>query len=169
MRKKRKPLDSIDWKILSELQTDARVSTAELGRRISLSPPAIVERTQKLIDRGVISGFHASVDCSSVGLPIAAMIRMSVVGDILPRLSILLQSLPEVVECYRGTGSDSFIMKVCVESVEHLEHLIDRLTPFGMTSTSIVLSTVVARRTIDPTMLDWRPRLKSGRRAQALK
>jgi hypothetical protein len=59
--------------------------------------------------------------------------------------------------------------KLCVESVEHLEHLIDRLTPFGMTSTSIVLSTVVARRSIDPTMLDWRPRLKSGRRAQALK
>ncbi len=166
MRNQRKALDSIDWKILGELQAEARVSTAELGRRISLSPPAVMERIQKLIDHGVISGFHTQVDPASVGLPITAIIRMSVVGDILPRLSILLQSLPEVVECYRGTGSDSFIMKVCVESVEHLEHLIDRLTPFGMTSTSIVLSTVVPRRALDPTMPDWRTRLKSARKAQ---
>ncbi len=169
MRNSRRELDSIDWKILGELQADARVSTAELGRRISLSPPAVMERIQKLIDHGVISGFHAEVEAASVGLPITAMIRMSVVGDILPRLSILLQSLPEVVECYRGTGSDSFIMKVCVESVEHLEHLIDRLTPFGMTSTSIVLSTVVRRRALDATMQDWKSRLKAGKKTQAAK
>jgi Lrp/AsnC family leucine-responsive transcriptional regulator len=169
MRNQPRSLDSIDWKILAELQAEARVSTAELGRRISLSPPAVMERIQKLLDHGVISGFHAQVDAASVGLPITAIIRMSVVGDILPRLSILLQSLPEVVECYRGTGSDSFIMKVCVESVEHLEHLIDRLTPFGMTSTSIVLSTVVPRRALDPTMQDWKARLKPGRRTQSSK
>lgn len=169
MRNPRRSLDSIDWKILGELQAEARVSTAELGRRISLSPPAVMERIQKLMDHGIISGFHAQVDAASVGLPITAIIRMSVVGDILPRLSILLQSLPEVVECYRGTGSDSFIMKVCVESVEHLEHLIDRLTPFGMTSTAIVLSTVVPRRALDPTMQDWKTRLKSGRRTQGVK
>ncbi len=169
MRNSRRELDSIDWKILGELQAEARVSTAELGRRVSLSPPAVMERIQKLIDHGVISGFHAEVEAAAVGLPITAIIRMSVVGDILPRLSILLQSLPEVVECYRGTGSDSFIMKVCVESVEHLEHLIDRLTPFGMTSTSIVLSTVVARRALDATMQDWKSRLKSGKKAQTTK
>ncbi len=162
MRKSRKGLDSIDWKILGELQTDVRVSTAELGRKVALSPPAVAERIQKLLDHGVIHGFHARVEPASVGLPVTAIIRMSVVGDILPRLSILLQSLPEVVECYRGTGSDSFIMKVCVASVEHLEHLINRLTPFGMTSTSIVLSTVVAPRGFDPTIPDWHTRLKVG-------
>lgn len=161
MPKKPHRPDSLDWKILAVLQSDARVSTAEIGRRISLSPPAVAERVQKLVDRGVISGFHAHLNPAAVGLPITAMIRMSVVGDILPRLSILLQSLPEVVECYRGTGSDSFIMKVCAESVEHLEHLIDRLTPFGMTSTSIVLSTVVTRRELDSTMQDWKTRLKA--------
>jgi len=154
-------LDAIDWKILCELQADARMSTAELGRKISLSAPAIAERIQRMIDHGIIQGFHAQVDAASVGLPVTAMIRMSVVGDILPRLSILLQSLPEVVECYRGTGSDSFIMKVCVASVEHLERLIDRLTPFGMTTTSIVLSTVVARRPVDPTVPDWKSRFAS--------
>jgi Lrp/AsnC family leucine-responsive transcriptional regulator len=164
MRRPRKDLDSIDWKILGELQADARVSTAELGRKVSLSPPAIAERIQKLLDRGVVCGFHARVEPATVGLPVTAIIRLSVVGDILARLSILLQSLPEVVECYRGTGTDSFIMKVSVASVEHLEHLINRLTPFGMTSTSIVLSTVVAPRAFDPTIPDWRTRLKVGQK-----
>ena len=156
-----KPLDKIDWNILTALQADARVSTAELARKTSLSAPAVAERIQKLRDRGTIRGFHALVDPSAVGLPVTAMIRMSVVGDILPRLAILLQSLPEVVECYRGTGSDSFIMKVCVASVEHLEQLINKLTPFGMTTTSIVLSTVVARRVLDPTIAEWKTRLKA--------
>ena len=159
--KMKKPLDKIDWKILTALQADARVSTAELARKTSLSAPAVAERIQKLRDRGVIRGFHASVDPSAVGLPVTAVIRMSVVGDILPRLAILLQSLPEVVECYRGTGSDSFIMKVCVASVEHLEQLINKLTPFGMTTTSIVLSTVVPRRVIDPTVAEWKSRMRA--------
>lgn len=157
----RKPLDKIDWKILTALQADARVSTAELARKTSLSAPAVAERIQKLRDRGVISGFHAAVDASALGLPVTAVIRMSVVGDILPRLAILLQSLPEVVECYRGTGNDSFLMRVCVASVEHLEQLINKLTPFGMTTTSVVLSTVVPRRVIDPTVAEWKSRLKA--------
>jgi len=159
--KTKKPLDKIDWKILTALQADARVSTAELARKTSLSAPAVAERIQKLRDRGVIRGFHAMVDPGAVGLPVTAVIRMSVVGDILPRLAILLQALPEVVECYRGTGSDSFIMKVCVASVEHLEQLINKLTPFGMTTTSVVLSTVVPRRVIDPTVAEWKTRLKA--------
>jgi Lrp/AsnC family transcriptional regulator, leucine-responsive regulatory protein len=155
-----KPLDKIDWKILTALQADARLSTAELARKTSLSAPAVTERIRKLRDRGVIRGFYAAVDAGALGLPVTAVIRMSVVGDILPRLAILLQSLPEVVECYRGTGNDSFLMRVCVASVEHLEQLINKLTPFGMTTTSVVLSTVVPRRVIDPTVAEWKSRLK---------
>jgi len=52
-------------------------------------------------------------------------------------------------------------MKVCVASVEHLEQLINKLTPFGMTTTSVVLSTVVPRRVIDPTVAEWKTRLKA--------
>ena len=95
MAKNKKALDKIDWKIVTALQEDGRVSTAELARKTALSAPAVAERIQKLRDRGVIRGFHAMVDPAAVGLPVTAMIRMSVVGDILPRLAILLQSLPE--------------------------------------------------------------------------
>jgi Lrp/AsnC family leucine-responsive transcriptional regulator len=62
----------------------------------------------------------------------------------------VVKDSPEVLECHRGTGGDSFIMKVAVRSVQHLESLIDRLTPFGTTSTSVVLSSPVKRRDLVP-------------------
>ena len=143
-----KVLDAVGWKILEELQEDGRLTFTELGRRVGLSTPAAAERVRQLEAAGVIRGFRAEIDLAKVGLPILAVVRMSVMGDVLTRITALAQDLPEVLECHRGTGADSFIMKVAVASVEHLERLIDRLTPFGTTSTSIVLSSPVTRRTI---------------------
>jgi Lrp/AsnC family leucine-responsive transcriptional regulator len=74
---------------------------------------------------------------------------MSAVGDVLTRITAAVRDMPEVLECHRATGADSFIMKVAVASVEHLEALIDRLTPFGSTSTSIVLSSPVTRNIVE--------------------
>lgn len=144
-----KVLDEIGWKILRELQENARISFAELGRRVNLSIPAVTERVRRLEDAGVITGYHAEVDAEKIGLPITAFIRMNIVGDMTPRLTALLKELPEISECHRGTGGDSFIMKVNVASVHHLERLIDRLLPFGTTTTSIVLSSPVAKRLIE--------------------
>ncbi|MGI9035859.1 MAG: Lrp/AsnC ligand binding domain-containing protein, partial [Pyrinomonadaceae bacterium] len=59
------------------------------------------------------------------------------------------ESSKEVLECHRATGGDSFIMKVAVSDVEHLQNLIDKFVPFGITTTSIVLSSPVKRRVIE--------------------
>src|SRR5215472_6887022 len=146
--KSTKLLDQIGWKLLHELQINGSLSYAELGRRVGLTTPAVVERVKRMEEAGIILGFHADVDPIKVGMPITAFIRMSVVGDVFSRITGVIRSSPEVVECHRGTGADSFIMKVHVRSVEHLENLIDRLTPYGTTSTSIVLSSPVERREI---------------------
>jgi Lrp/AsnC family leucine-responsive transcriptional regulator len=69
--------------------------------------------------------------------------RLSMVGDVYARLTALVKDVPEVVECHRVTGGDSFILKVHVASVEHLEELIDRFTPIATTTTTVVLSTLV--------------------------
>jgi DNA-binding Lrp family transcriptional regulator len=61
------PLDATDWKILRELQQDARLSYNELGRRVALSAPAAAERVRKLEDRGVITRYAAQVDPEKVG------------------------------------------------------------------------------------------------------
>jgi Lrp/AsnC family transcriptional regulator, leucine-responsive regulatory protein len=144
-------IDDIDRKVLTELQEDGRISYAELGRRVGLTTPAVIERVRKLEDAGVITGYRAEIDASKVGLPIIAFIRMSITGVDYSHIVEVAEQSNEVLECHRGTGSDSFIMKVAVASVEHLQQIIDKLTPYGITTTAIVLSSPVKRRVIDIT------------------
>jgi Lrp/AsnC family leucine-responsive transcriptional regulator len=141
-------LDEIDKKILAEMQQDARLSYAELGRRVGLTTPAVIERVRKLEDAGIIIGYRAEIDTTKVGLPITAFVRMSITGVDYSHIIEVAQGSNEVLECHRGTGGDSFIMKVAVSSVEHLQEIIDKLTPYGITTTAIVLSSPVKRRII---------------------
>lgn len=139
-------IDTIDWKILKELQENARLSFAELGRRVGLTTPAVIERVRKLEDAKIIVGYRAEIDAARIGLPITAFIRMSISGVDYSKIIEVAEKSTEVLECHRGTGGDSFILKVAVADVEHLQNLIDRLVPFGITTTSIVLSSPVKRR-----------------------
>lgn len=141
-------IDEIDWKILIELQKDARTSFAELGRRVGLTTPAVIERVRKLEDAKIITGYRAEIDTAKVGLPIVAFIRMSITGIDYSHIIEVVEQSTEILECHRGTGGDSFIMKVAVADVQHLQVIIDKLTPYGITTTSIVLSSPVKNRTI---------------------
>ncbi|MBA3974675.1 MAG: AsnC family transcriptional regulator [Candidatus Solibacter sp.] len=145
-------LDELDWRILAELQAGARLSYSELGRRIALSTPAAAERVRRLEDWGVIRGYSAIVDPERVGLAVGAFIRIRLAGPetLARKLTSALAGMPEVLECHRCTGDESFILKVRVASVGQLESLIDKLTRFGATSTSLILSSPVERRTIQP-------------------
>jgi Lrp/AsnC family transcriptional regulator, leucine-responsive regulatory protein len=142
-------IDEIDWKILKELQINARISFAELGRRVGLTTPAVIERIRKLEDTQIITGYAAEIDTAKVGLPILAFVRMSISGVDYSRIIEVAENSTEILECHRGTGGDSFIMKVAVADVGHLQMLIDKLTPYGITTTSIVLSSPVKSRVIE--------------------
>ena len=143
-------LDNISWTILTELQKDARLTYAELGRRVGLTTPAVIERIRKLEDAKIITGYRAEIDTAKIGLPITAFVRMSITGVDYSHIIEVAEQSPEVLECHRGTGGDSFIIKVAVADVAHLQNLIDKLTPYGITTTSIVLSSPVKRRIIEP-------------------
>ncbi len=143
-------IDEIDWKILVELQEDARVSYAKLSRKIGLTTPAIIERIRKLEDAKIITGYRVEIDTAKVGLPVTAFIRMSITGVEYSKIVEAVKESKEVLECHRGTGGDSFIMKVAVASIEHLQIIIDKLTPYGITTTAIVLSSPVKRRVLEP-------------------
>lgn len=142
-------MDRIGWRIIEELQADARITFAELGRRVGLTTPAVIERVRKLEDAGIIRGYRAEIDASRVGFPITAFVRMSITGVEYSKIIDVVKTSREVLECHRATGGDSFIMKVAVADVGHLQTLIDRLTPYGITTTSIVLSSPVERRVIE--------------------
>ena len=141
-------IDAIDRRLLSELGDDARLSTAELGRRVALSPPAVSERVRRLERLGVITGYRAEIDPRALGYGIAAIVRVRPTPRQLPRIAELARQTPEVVECYRITGDDCFLMKLHLHSMDDLEPVLDRFVLFGQTTTSIIQSTPVARRAL---------------------
>ena len=143
-------IDAIDSKILIELQANARISFAELGRRVSLSTPAVAERVRRLEDSGVITRYIAVVDPAKVGLPVRAFIKITVPGDRLPHFSTLAQKVPEIRECHRVTGAESYILQVAVRDLPHLEKVIDSLTPYVATNTSMVLASPVPWNPVVP-------------------
>lgn len=144
-------LDETNRRLLAELLADARMSLAELGRRVGLSSPAVAERVQRLEQDGVITGYRADVDPEALGYPLAVVIRIRPAPRELRKVAALAIDTPEIVECLRITGEDCYIMRAYVRSVGHLEEVIDRFTPYGQTTTSIVQSSPVARRGVDMT------------------
>jgi Lrp/AsnC family leucine-responsive transcriptional regulator len=142
-------LDYTGWQLLRELQQDARITYAELGRRVGLSLPAIAERIRKMEEAGIITGYRAEVDPAKIGYPVTAFIWIRTAGEhSLQKMKVIVPHLPEVLECYHLTGVDYFIIKVVVDSIQGLEQVIERLQPYGQTTTSIVLSTLLTRQVL---------------------
>jgi Lrp/AsnC family transcriptional regulator, leucine-responsive regulatory protein len=142
------PIDAVNRHLLAELQADARLSLAELGRRVGLTAPAVAERLQRLQEGGVVRGYHADVDPRALGYALSAVLRIRPAARQIPVVADLAQRTAEVVECHRITGEDCYLMKLHVRDVEHLEEVIDVFTPFGQTTTSIVQSSPVPGRGI---------------------
>jgi Lrp/AsnC family transcriptional regulator, leucine-responsive regulatory protein len=139
-------LDAVNLRLLKELQADGRLSVAELGRRISMSAPAVADRVQRLERAGVISGYHAEVDPAQLGFPISAIVRIRPSPGQLARIPEIARETPEVAECYRITGEDCYLLKLHLRAIDELEELLDLFTPYGLTTTSIVHSAPVPRR-----------------------
>jgi Lrp/AsnC family leucine-responsive transcriptional regulator len=132
--------------LLRELQEDARLSLAELGRRVGLSPPSVADRLERLEQEGVINGYRAEVDPRALGYELAVVLRIRPAPRELKKVAELAQRTPEVVECHRITGDDCYLMKAHARDVGHMEELIDRFAAYGQTTTSIVQSSPVPRR-----------------------
>ncbi len=134
--------------LLRELEADARLSLAELGRRVGLSSPAVADRLQRLEEAGVIIGYRAEIDPRALGYELAVVLRIRPAPRELKKVAELARRTPEVVECHRITGDDCYLMKAHVRDVDHMEEVIDRFAIYGQTTTSIVQSSPVARRSL---------------------
>ncbi len=134
-------------KLLEQLQRNARLSIAELGRRIGLSATATAERLKQMEETGIIRGFTVEIDREALGLDVLAFVRMTCSGG--PqyhRLIEYVQTLEEVRECHHLTGGDDLLLKVTTTSMADLEALIEALLPYGNPVTSLVFSSPVEQR-----------------------
>jgi Lrp/AsnC family transcriptional regulator, leucine-responsive regulatory protein len=141
-------LDTTDINLLHELEIDARLSLAELGRRVGLSPPAVADRLERLEEAGVITAYRAEIDPRALGYELGVVLRIRPAPRELKKVAELAQRTPEIVECHRITGDDCYLMKAHVRDVEHMEEVIDRFAIYGQTTTSIVQSSPVPRRSL---------------------
>jgi Lrp/AsnC family leucine-responsive transcriptional regulator len=136
----------VNTRLLAELHGNPRLSMSELARRVGMSAPAVTERVQRLERLGVITGFRMDVDPAALGMPVTAIVRVRPGPGQLPKIIDAARDTPQVVECFRITGEDCFLMKVHGPSIGQLEEILDRFLLFGQTTTSIVVSTPVPPR-----------------------
>lgn len=139
-------LDAVNRRILAALGEDARLSAAQLARRVGMSAPAVRERVKRLEETGVIRGYRLDVDPATIGLPVAAWVRIKPGPGQLSKIAELADRIPEVSECHRISGEDCFLLKVHVAGVEALEPVLDRLLLHGQTTSSFIVATPVSPR-----------------------
>ncbi|MET7520556.1 Lrp/AsnC family transcriptional regulator [Streptomyces sp. NPDC005480] len=132
-------LDEIDRAILELLQTDGRLTGAEVGRRVGLSQPAASARIQRLEKNGIITSYRAVVAPAAVGLNIHAIVRLRTThAQLSPALALAAQT-PEIISTIRVTGEDCLLLDVHCSHAERLEQVVDSLARYGPVTTSLVL------------------------------
>jgi Lrp/AsnC family transcriptional regulator, leucine-responsive regulatory protein len=144
-------LDEIDTQILQIVQTDGRISNAELAQKIHLSPPAAHARLKRLQERGLIREFVALLDREQLGYDLMVLIHVTLAQHQRERVQefrAAIQAMPQVLECYHVTGDYDYLLKVVVHNRKELEQfLVESLTPapgVGRIHTNIVFSEVKA-------------------------
>ena len=143
-------LDNTDWEILRELQEDARLSFAEIGRRVGLSSPAVQERVRRLEDAGIIEGYHAKVNLKQLNMPLMAIIRLVNVEthDLKIKIVDILKGLPEVTECYQVTGEDEFVIIIHAQSMEHMSSVKMHFVTYAKVITNMIIRKPIDGRVI---------------------
>ncbi|SNR14033.1 Lrp/AsnC family transcriptional regulator [Tenacibaculum jejuense] len=135
-------VDEIDLSILKEIQINSRISFADIGRKINLSPSAVRERVQKLEDNEVIKKYSADIDYAKIGYGIEAFIILKLYSGKLKIFMNESQQFSEIKKAYRITGSQNIHMKVALKNQLHLQEFIDKLIDYGDTTTHLILSEI---------------------------
>ena len=126
-------LDSIDRKLLAELQQEGRVTNVDLARRVGLTAPPCLRRVRSLEESGVIRGYHADLDPSRLGFAITVFAMVSLRSQAEEDLRAFeehIKQLPEVRECHMLNGEIDFILKIVSRDLQSFqEFLTSKLTP----------------------------------------
>ncbi|HHZ01472.1 MAG TPA: Lrp/AsnC family transcriptional regulator [Tissierellia bacterium] len=141
-------MDQTDAKIISILQHEGRISMKDLGKKVSLSPPAVAERVKRLEDMGIIEGYRAIINNEKVGKPICVLINASIKPEKQDSFLEFAKKSEEIVECHHVTGPHSMIMKAYLREMTHLEELVGKIQFYGHTETYIIMSSPIVGKEI---------------------
>jgi len=130
------PMEKLDRRILALLVRDGRMSYTDIGKETGLSTSAAQQRVRRLEQRGAITGYHASLDAAELGLMVTAFVAIkpfdpSQADDAPDRL----RHIEEIISCYSVAGEPSYLLKVQVPTMHHLETLLSRIRADGNVST----------------------------------
>jgi Lrp/AsnC family leucine-responsive transcriptional regulator len=146
LRKENQFLDEIDQALIEALAQDARMSVADLARRVGMSAPGVSERLRRLEETGLINGYTLDLGLKALGYTLTAIVRIRPLPGQLHLVEKLLIESPEVIECDKVTGDDCFIARYVLRSIDELDPILDKVAQRAQTSTSIVKSSPVKRR-----------------------
>jgi Lrp/AsnC family transcriptional regulator, leucine-responsive regulatory protein len=111
------PLDSIDRRILRELQADGRITNLKLAEAVHLSPTAVLERVKRLTRDGVILGYEARLNPALLGAGLMVFIEVLLdrtLPDVLNHFRAAVQARPEILECHLVAGGFDYLLKTRV-------------------------------------------------------
>ncbi len=139
-------IDEIDAQILHLLQTEGRIKRKDIAESVGLSIPSVSDRMRKLAERGVLAGYHASVDAKRLGHDVTAFVWIQSAGsEHYGEFIEAVMGMEEVQELHSVTGDGSHVLKIRVRNTTALERLLARIQALpGVrgTRTSLVLSTL---------------------------
>jgi Lrp/AsnC family transcriptional regulator, leucine-responsive regulatory protein len=138
-------LDDAGLEILRALQDNARVSFAELGRKVHLSGPAITDRVRKMEAAGIINGYHASVNPGKLGYPVLAWAGIRTKREHYQRVIALARELPEVRECHHASEDFDFVLRLVAASTDAMDEAVEHFREYGEVRLSVVHSTPVEK------------------------
>lgn len=141
-------LDEIDLQLLGLLQSDGRITNAELAKRVGLSAPSVLQRIRNLEKSGIIRAYTALLDAEKLGYRLTALTMVSLAlheAQPVERFRKSVQEIPEIVETYHVTGEFDFLLKVVVRDIRHYEQLLRdkilKIRGISQIKTSFVLGT----------------------------
>lgn len=138
-------IDGIGMKIIQELQMNARSTYSEIGKQVGLSSPAVAERIYKMEASGIIRGYHADINPDIFGHNMTTFITLTTQPELYQKIYSFAENHKAIIECHHISGDASLIMKVVSGSISHLESMVEELSKFGETKSSIVLSSPIQK------------------------
>ena len=138
-------MDELDHKIIQLLAENARMPVKDIAQHVSLTSPAVSSRIHRLEQEGVIAGYTVVLHRPDTPARVAALISVLVDATTRADFLSLVDEEPQVLQCYRVTGSYNFMVKVSCTDIDALEHLLTKMQKMGSTNTQIILNTQLDR------------------------